>query len=589
MNRLFTLIFISIFCAANFVYSQTPPPNAGRYSCLTTQLSNAPYSPLGSVIFIPAAFGNIILDGKGGYKLPTLKTGGLYKFDKTTSQLTFTTGDLTALQTTRPGFDNGIYRFILIYKQSISYECSHQATGQAANNPSGTTKKPGSPAILNKGLKGNLLISTFAGNSLGYLSSVYTLDLATGSSGTIFPDGVAAQNQKGEILYVDKNYRVKITDKTGNKTLQQIPDRIRTDSDAPYPAISNSGEYYALTLVDTADSGLFGGIETGNVKTSVFKRNGQKIADFKGYTHAAWTPTGGLIVAGDGNAGRGLFIIDAGFKTIKRLVEEFETAKLPAVSPDGKTVAFVKTGEIWTVGIDGTNPKVAIKGATSSFPAWSPDGKYIAAVVKVKIDIIGQNLIFVTNVKTDEGFYLTDRNNKNIIGGNRISWVSDVPIASIVTTPQIQNTEPRFSTDSITAYNPTTENKDPNFAKANEAYRQVMGDDLDNYNDVAAALTYIVLLNYMYLHEQTGVPTNQVRQVYKQFVEKFSQTEGFKNADNEVKQQLAETAILDGVETLRAVNSKDRNKINEVTLRLMRKYVGKSADRIKITDKGMEF
>ena len=84
-------------------------------------------------------------------------------------------------------------------------------------------------------------------------------------------------------------------------------------------------------------------------------------------------------------------------------------------------------------------------------------------------------------------------------------------MASTVTTPPIQNTEPKILNNSLTAYNPTTENKDPNFAKANEVYRQVMGDDLDNYNDVAAALTYIVVLNYAYKYKLDGVPTNQVR------------------------------------------------------------------------------
>ena len=327
----------------------------------------------------------------------------------------------------------------------------------------------------------------------------------------------------------------------------------------------------------------------GGDKISICNRNGKEIAKFSGYRQAAWIPNGGLVVAGDGQNNRGLFIIDANLKNVKKLVEGFETAQMPAVSPDSKQVAFVKNGEIWTIGIDGTNPKVAILGSTSSFPTWSPDGKYIAAVVRDTSDVTDQNLIFVAKVKTDEGFYLTDKNNRNIVGGNRISWLSDVPIASTGTTPPIQNTEPKVSNNSLTAYTPKTENKDPNFAKANEVYRQVMGDDLENYNDVAAAITYIVVLNYAYLHQQDGVPTNQVRQVYKQFVEKLSQTDGLKNAYNETKQQLAELAILDGVETFRAINSKDQKKINEVTLRILRKYLGNSADKLKITDNGMEY
>jgi hypothetical protein len=56
-----------------------------------------------------------------------------------------------------------------------------------------------------------------------------------------------------------------------------------------------------------------------------------------------------------------------------------------------------------------------------------------------------------------------------------------------------------------------------------------------------------------------GVPTNQVRKVYGQFVKKFSENDGLKNADNEAKQNLAELAILDGIEIAVAVKSSDQN------------------------------
>jgi WD40-like Beta Propeller Repeat len=581
MSRLFTLIFISIFFALGLVYAQTPSPDAGKYSCLTTQLSNAPNAPLGSVIFIPAAFGNIILDGKGNYKLPTLKNSGSYKFDKTTSKLTFTTGDLTALKASRPGFDNGRYRFILTY-QTISYECSHQPDG---NNPVGTDNKPRPPGILNKGLKGSLIVST-ANRYLGFVGSVYTVDLATGKSNPVFADGVGVQNIKGEILHFDKQSRLKLTDKTGNITIKQLTERTSANFDDFYPAISASGEYYALSAPNTNESGIFAGMATSGTKLIIYNRNGKKVADFSGYTHAAWRPNGGLIVAGDNDSARGLFIIDANLKTVKKLVDGFETAQFPAVSPDDKTVAFVKNGEIWTIGINGTNPKVAILGGKAGFPVWSPDGKYIAALNEAVLpgQVTSKNLIFVAKFNTTEGFYLYDNANQYLIGGNRISWVSDTPITSTVST---RDTNARFN--SGTSYNPTAVNKDPNFAKANEIYRQVMGDDLDDYNDVAAAITYIVVLNYTYLHQLEGVPTNQVRKVYRQFVDKLLQTDGFQNADNETKQQLAELAILDAIETVTAVKAKNQSKLNEVTLRILRKYVGKSADKLKITDNGMEF
>jgi hypothetical protein len=47
--------------------------------------------------------------------------------------------------------------------------------------------------------------------------------------------------------------------------------------------------------------------------------------------------------------------------------------------------------------------------------------------------------------------------------------------------------------------------------------------------------------------------------------------------------------ILDGLETVQAGATKDPQKIKETCIRLMKKYVGKNAEKMKVTDNGMEF
>ncbi|MBI1354798.1 MAG: prolyl oligopeptidase family serine peptidase [Acidobacteria bacterium] len=46
----------------------------------------------------------------------------------------------------------------------------------------------------------------------------------------------------------------------------------------------------------------------------------------------------------------------------------------PAISPDGKTIAYTRRGEVRLVGVDGSNDRALAKG---SEPSWSPDGRSI--------------------------------------------------------------------------------------------------------------------------------------------------------------------------------------------------------------------
>jgi tricorn protease len=51
----------------------------------------------------------------------------------------------------------------------------------------------------------------------------------------------------------------------------------------------------------------------------------------------------------------------------------------PAISPDGRQIAFASGGDLWTVAVEGGDARLLVShGATESRPHWSPDGRQLA-------------------------------------------------------------------------------------------------------------------------------------------------------------------------------------------------------------------
>ena len=432
MNRTNLIVMtVGFFVLLASVFAQNMPPKAGTYYCYTSQ-----YDPANAVVYsityTPAFFGNIILDGKGNYTLTMRKNKGKYMFDKASGKMTFT-GDLSIM--TYRNYPSQKDTFVLSY-EDLGFVCglSSGATGSGKAGDQGSKPAQGSgsgssgsgssgssnttAAKLNGGLTGKI-VGTISYEFNSFLGSVFEFDLAKGTSSLLFSSGVAHRNGKGEMIHFDKNARLKLTDKAG-KTLKQLSSKEEFSFPDLYPALSPSGEYIALNLAHYPKTGqLTDLVSDGSALT--INRNGDVIAEFLGYTQAAWTPDGRIVAVGEGTQ-RGLSIIDNRFGDAQPLAEGgFEEAQTPAVSPDGKRIAFVNLDKTLIIGIDGSNPVETIINSKMSFPAWSPNGKYLAVNV-IDNDGPETSFLFIVNLAADTAFWAKDKAGNRLASKNRISW-----------------------------------------------------------------------------------------------------------------------------------------------------------------------
>lgn len=113
----------------------------------------------------------------------------------------------------------------------------------------------------------------------------------------------------------------------------------------------------------------------------------------------SWAPDGSIIVQGWTSMNNGLYRVAADFSTIERIDPNLSNVYSPSVSPDGKTIAFIRDGMVYTMSSDGTNPiQHQTSGLQFSMPTWSPDSKYIAAVSSGHIYIFDVQGTTVTEV-----------------------------------------------------------------------------------------------------------------------------------------------------------------------------------------------
>jgi tricorn protease len=108
------------------------------------------------------------------------------------------------------------------------------------------------------------------------------------------------------------------------------------------------------------------------------------------YDHGiSWAPDGkSLLFASDRDGAENLYLlqsaesdhaklIDAHSFKVTRLTEKPDDGISASYSPDGKRIAFVRAGKLWTMNPDGTDQKLIINETQVINYEWSPDSKWL--------------------------------------------------------------------------------------------------------------------------------------------------------------------------------------------------------------------
>ncbi|MDX1646954.1 MAG: amidohydrolase family protein [Longimicrobiales bacterium] len=163
--------------------------------------------------------------------------------------------------------------------------------------------------------------------------------------------------------------------------------------DAYAPSWSPDGETLAFVRIDAGASSLLTVDAQGRSRSRAVTGEDQDVFPFR----SAWTEDGRLLYTADGGirsrpASGGAedvvaftAVVSLDRPTYRKRLRAFEEEGprpvrgivSPSHSPDGRTVAFVALGDLWSMPVGGTPRRLTDDAFVEVDPAWSPDGRSI--------------------------------------------------------------------------------------------------------------------------------------------------------------------------------------------------------------------
>ncbi len=109
-------------------------------------------------------------------------------------------------------------------------------------------------------------------------------------------------------------------------------------------------------------------------------------------------------------------------------------------------------------------------------------------------------------------------------------------------------------------------------------------------NDVASAMTYYIVVNYLNAYDLQTIPAENSFAVYAQIADAFNKDKAFSTLSPKEKQLTSEVLLtITGMPRLEFERDKDRDKLRRGSHRNLAALFHDSAKNLKITQKGIEF
>jgi TolB protein len=164
------------------------------------------------------------------------------------------------------------------------------------------------------------------------------------------------------------------------------PEPVRTP--ASYTAhLSFSHDGRRLAYVQQVTTGLLYTVRFDPVREVSLSERKEIFRSSKGASRPALSPDGKWLAFNSTENQEDLFVVGVDGAGLRQITSDGHRNRGPRWSPDGKSLAFFSTRsgdwEIWTVQADGSGLRqiTNLAGQNVAWPVWSPDGRYLAYTI----------------------------------------------------------------------------------------------------------------------------------------------------------------------------------------------------------------